>query len=116
MGLHASVSERAELRVGRSLRDKYLLERLLGTGGAAAVYAGRHRNGMRVAVKVLHPEIAEIEAARRRFLREGYIANKIEHPGVVRVLDDDEDADGTVFIAMELLEGQTLDVEWRASE
>ncbi len=67
---------------------------------------------MRVAVKVLHPEIAEIESAKRRFLREGYIANRVEHPGVVRVLDDDEDHDGTAFITMELLSGETLEREW----
>ena len=70
---------------------------------------------MRVAVKVLHPEIAEISEARKRFLREGYIANRVEHPGVVRILDDDEDTDGTAFIAMELLTGVTLEEEWHAS-
>lgn len=79
------------------------------------MYRATHRNGMRVAVKVLHPELAEDPSVRRRFLREGYLANRIEHPGVVRILDDDEDDDGTAFIAMELLEGETLDAEWRRS-
>jgi serine/threonine-protein kinase len=113
MTVHESIRTRSEARVGRALRDKYLLERLIGVGGTAAVYEGRHRNGMRVAVKVLHPEIAEISEARRRFLREGYIANRVDHPGVVRILDDDEDVDGTVFISMELLVGKTLEDEWR---
>jgi len=112
--VHESIRARAEARVGTALRGKYTLWRLLGLGGTAAVYDGRHRNGMRVAVKVLHPEIAENPEARRRFLREGYIANKVDHPGVVRILDDDEDADGTAFIAMELLVGRTLEEEWRA--
>jgi serine/threonine-protein kinase len=112
MTVHESIRARAEARVGTALRSKYALSRLIGIGGTAAVYEGRHRNGMRVAVKVLHPEIASIAEARQRFLREGYIANRIEHPGVVRILDDDEDHDGTAFIAMELLTGRTLEDEW----
>jgi serine/threonine-protein kinase len=105
----------AEARLGSSLRGKYLLERLLGVGGMAAVYEATHRNGMRVAVKVLHRELARMSQIKARFLREGYAANRIGHPGVVRVLDDDEDADGSAFIAMELLEGETLEKEWARS-
>lgn len=105
--------ERASARVGESLRDKYALLRLIGVGGTAAVYEGRHRDRIAVAVKVLHREIAEIPEARRRFLREGYIANRVQHAGVVRVLDDDEDEHGTAFITMELLAGRTLEDEWR---
>jgi tRNA A-37 threonylcarbamoyl transferase component Bud32 len=98
----------AESRVGRVLKGKWELERLLGQGGMATVYAGRHRNQKRGAVKVLEPEIAQVPELRARFLREGYAANQVEHPGVVSVLDDDVDDDGTVFLVMELLEGQTL--------
>lgn len=108
------VRSRAEGRVGAVLRGKYTLERLLGIGSAGAVYAGRHRNGLGVAVKVLHPELGEIAEARRRFLKEGYIANRIEHPGVVRVLDDDEDGP-LAFLAMEMLDGRTLADEWRSA-
>jgi len=46
---------------------------------------------------------------RSRFLREGYVANKVGHPDAVSVLDDDENEDGTVFLVMELLEGQTVE-------
>jgi serine/threonine-protein kinase len=102
--------ERASLRIGTSLRGKYLLVRV---GGMAAVYEATHRNGTRVAVKILHREIASAEV-KRRFQREGYIANQIQHPGVVRIIDDDEDEDGTVFIVMELLEGRTLQSELTA--
>ena len=113
--VHEVVRERAAARVGRTLRGKYTLHALLGVGGTAAVYEATHRNGMKVAVKVLHPEIAESPEARQRFLREGYIANRVAHPGVVRILDDDEDEDGTIFLAMELLAGRTLEEEWRAA-
>jgi serine/threonine-protein kinase len=99
-------------RVGSVLSDKWTLERLLGIGGMAAVYAARHRNGARAAVKVLHPELSRHREVRERFLREGYAANRVEHPGVVKVLDDDvigsgPDA-GTAYLVMELLEGESL--------
>jgi serine/threonine protein kinase len=103
------VKARADARIGTALRGKYFLERVLGIGGSASVFAATHRNGSRVAVKVLHPEFSKLPDVRMRFLREGYVANKIAHPGVVKVLDDDTDADGSVFLVMELLEGETLD-------
>ncbi len=99
----------AEERVGNVLRNKWRLERLLGVGGMAAVYAGVHRNGMRGAVKVLDPVLSRHAATVERFLREGRIANQVKHAGAVRVLDDDETTDGCRFLVMELLEGSTLD-------
>lgn len=103
----------AEERVGRVLNEKWTLERLLGKGGMAAVYAAKHRNGARAAVKVLHPELARIPEVRERFLREGYAANRVEHRGAVQVLDDDIVQDGedkgSAFIVMELLEGEALE-------
>ncbi len=100
--------KKAEQRVGSTLRDKWRLDSLIGLGGMGAVYRATHRNGMRGAVKLLHPERAADAEVRRRFLREGYLANKVEHQGAVRILDDDE-AEGTVFLVMELLEGMTLE-------
>src|SRR5262245_62598596 len=94
---------RAEARIGKVLRDKWTIERLLGVGGMAAVYAGTHRNGKRGAIKILHLELSLDEDARRRFLQEGYAANRVEHPGAVSVLDDDVAEDGSVFLAMEVL-------------
>src|SRR6516162_9044870 len=97
----------AEQRVGRVLRDKWHLDRLIGVGGMGAVYAATHRNGSRGAVKVLHPALTLSRDIRTRFMREGYAANQVNHPGVVQVIDDDE-AEGVVFLVMELLEGETL--------
>jgi serine/threonine protein kinase len=99
---------RAEKRVGTILRDKWRLDRLLGLGGMAAVYAATHRNGKRGAVKMLHAELSSDGDARRRFLQEGYVANAVGHPGAVSVLDDDMAEDGSVFLVMELLEGETV--------
>ncbi|HEY8040704.1 MAG TPA: serine/threonine-protein kinase [Polyangiaceae bacterium] len=95
--------------VGRTLRDKWRLDALLDVGGMAAVYAATHRNGMRGAVKILHPETSLVEDIVERFRREGTIANRITHPGALRVLDDDTDDDGRPFLVMELLDGATLD-------
>ena len=100
--------KRAEARVGQVIGGRMTLERVLGVGGTASVYAARHRNGRALAVKVLHPEFAHHDAIRRRFLAEGYAANKVDHPGAVAILDEGEDADGNVFIVMELLRGRTL--------
>jgi serine/threonine-protein kinase len=91
------------------LRDKWRLDQVLGIGGMATVYSATHRNGKRAAVKILHPEAALAPTVKDRFLHEGYLANKVDHPGAVSILDDDVDADGTVFLVMELLTGETLD-------
>ena len=105
-----SSTTRSHARVGLVLRDKWRLDALLGVGGMAAVYAATHtNNGRRGAIKLLHPELAVNTEVRSRFLREGYAANKVEHPGTVAVLDDDVTEDGAVYLVMELLEGETLE-------
>jgi serine/threonine protein kinase len=106
--------DRARAQVGRTLKDKYRLDGLLGVGGMASVFSATHRNGNRVAVKLLHPELMLNKEALGRFLREGYAANKVEHSGTVRVLDDDND-DGVAFLVMELLDGETVDALWERS-
>ena len=107
--LPTAILERSARRVGTVVRRKYHLDALLGVGGTAAVFAATHRNGSRVALKVLHPELSSISEVRTRFLREGYVANRIRHSGVVRIIDDDDDDElQTVFLVVELLEGGTL--------
>jgi serine/threonine-protein kinase len=102
----------ARARVGSILDGKWTLERLLGVGGMAAVYEARHRNGARAGVKILHRDLSRNADVRERFRREGYAANLVEHPGAVKVLDDDVVADGldkgTAYLVMELLEGEAL--------
>ena len=103
-------TRRARERIGKVLRDKWKLTDLLGIGGMAAVYAASHiNNGKQVAIKLLHPEVLSNPEARSRFLREGYVANKVGHPGTVQVLDDDIDDDGSVFLVMELLDGESFE-------
>ena len=99
----------APSRVGMVLKEKWTIDRLLGVGGMASVYLATHRNGSKVAVKILHPHLAAHADTLRRFLREGYLSNKVDHPDVVHVLDDDLAPDGAPFLVMELLDGTSLD-------
>src|ERR1019366_7827981 len=87
--LTEDADSRSQEHVGSVLNEKWTLERLLGIGGMAAGYAARHRNGARAAVKVLHADLSRHSEVRGRFLREGYAANRVEHPSAVKVMDDD---------------------------
>lgn len=105
-------------RIGEVLNNKWRLVELIGLGGASAVYEAVHRNGHRVAVKILTNAGASAQSmtlATRLAARESRIANAVEHPGVAVVLDDDVTADGTAFLVMELLEGSTLEETRRHS-
>ena len=106
-GVPSETERRAERRIGTTV-GKYRIERILGVGGMACVYLAVHRNGHKVAIKMLHAEVSVDADLRARFVREGYAANAIDHRGVVRVLDDDETEDGSGFLVMELLDGETL--------
>jgi serine/threonine-protein kinase len=96
-------------RVGATLNKKWHIDRLIDVGGMAAVYQATHRNGKKVAIKMLHAHIATHGDCRERFLREGYVANQVDHPGAVSILDDDLAEDGAPFLVMELLDGESLD-------
>jgi tRNA A-37 threonylcarbamoyl transferase component Bud32 len=108
----SEIEQRAQARVGATLRGKLRIDSVLGMGGMAVVYAATHRNAKRFAVKMLHPELSLNADIKTRFLREGYAANSVGHPGTVAVLDDDTAEDGTAFIVMELLEGDSVEGLW----
>ena len=110
------VAERAEQRIGTTLRGKYRVDSVLGIGGMAVVYVVTHRNQKRFALKMLHPELSVHASIRQRFLREGYAANTVNHPGAVAVLDDDVAEDGAAFLVMELLDGVPVDTLLEARE
>ena len=104
-----AIVRRAMRRLGTSLCGRYTLLHLVGMGGMGAVYAGLHRNGHAVAIKIVHEGLAADPEVERLFRREAQLANKIGHPGVVPVIDDDvSEKDGSVFLVMPLLEGETL--------
>ena len=80
-----AATERARSRIGKVLKQKWRLDKLVGVGGMAAVYAATHRNKKRAAIKMLHPELSMDPTIRERFLREGYVANSVGHHGAVAV-------------------------------
>ena len=112
MDADTELRARAQARIGTVLKGKYHIDSVLGVGGMAVVYVVTHRNQKRFALKILHPEISIRADIRQRFLREGYAANSLHHPGAVAIMDDDVDDDGAAFLVMELLEGAPVEAVW----
>jgi serine/threonine-protein kinase len=95
--------------IGSVVSGKYRLVRLLGDGGMGSVYEAQHAVlGSRVAIKVLHPELARRTGLVERFLQEARVAAQIRSPHVVHVADVDRTPEGHAYIVMELLEGEPL--------
>ncbi len=109
MDPRSGLALRARARLGTVIRGKYRLDAVLGLGGMAIVYKATHRNQAEFAIKMLLPEISIDEELRARFLREGYAANSVKHPGAVQVVDDDVTEDGVAFLVMELLDGVAVE-------
>ncbi|HEX7723541.1 MAG TPA: protein kinase [Pyrinomonadaceae bacterium] len=98
--------------VGKALDGQYQIEALLGKGGMGAVFLARHiLLGDRVAIKVLPPEMRGNTEWLRRFQREGQAARRFRHPNAVTVYDLRTSGDGTIYLVMEYVEGNTLDAE-----
>ena len=93
--------------IGERLKH-YEVEETLGKGGMGVVYRAKdtrlHRS---VALKVLRSELTNDPERRRRFLQEARSASAITHPSIAQIYDVDE-ANGVIFIAMELVEGKTI--------
>ena len=102
-----SDEEFAARRVGRQV-GRFRLESVLGVGGMAAVYLARSADGAAVAVKVLHPDVGVRPDVKERFFREGFIANQLNHPSVVRALEYGDAGPDGAFLVLELLDGETL--------
>jgi serine/threonine-protein kinase len=93
--------------IGRVIKDTYVLEAKVGVGGFGAVYRARHlKLGSSVAMKFLLPHADDL--ARQRFEREARIAAAIVHPNVARVIDIDHDDEGSPYMVIEWIEGQSL--------
>lgn len=93
----------------------YRIRRRIGSGGMASVFEAEHTQLEKpVALKILHPHLAENEVSVARFLREGRAASRVCHPNVVTVFDVGH-AGGAPFLAMELLDGVDLAAHLRQS-
>src|SRR5271154_279992 len=84
----------------------YEVGALIGHGATASVFEGVHTGlGKRVALKVLHEHLTCEAEMRARFVREGRVAARLDHPNVVGILDVGVEGD-VAYLVMELLEGQ----------
>lgn len=98
-----------DLLVDDLLDNRYRIERVLGAGGMGKVYAGVHLvTGKRFAIKTLHPQLINDDAARRRFDREAKAVTAIDHPHIVELYDYGKTPSGAPFLVMEYMEGSTL--------
>jgi serine/threonine-protein kinase len=98
----------AELKAGQQVGE-YVIERKLGEGGMAMVYAGVHPLiGKRVAIKVLSPSLAAEPDIVRRFIQEARSVNQIGHRHIVDIFSFGRLPDGRHYFVMELLDGQAL--------
>jgi tRNA A-37 threonylcarbamoyl transferase component Bud32 len=90
--------------------DRYAVLRRLGGGGMGAVYRARHTVlAQDVALKLLHPRLAAEPDVIERFVREARTAAALRDPRIVQVFDSGTTPDGTAFLAMELLQGESLE-------
>lgn len=100
----------ANERIGTEIGGRYRLTRLLGEGAFGAVFEAEHTvTGRAVALKLLHGHLVQSQQIGQRFLLEAQAMAKIRHPGIVQVLDAGYEPDGTIFLALELLQGETLE-------
>ena len=96
---------------GEVIDGRYKLNRIVASGGMATIYAALDlRLDRQVAVKIMHPHLAQDEKFVERFIREAKAAASLSHPNIVAVLDQGWNQGGApcVFIVMELIEGATL--------
>lgn len=100
----------ARERINTEIGGRYRVKRIIGEGAFGAVFAAEHTLTAReVALKILHPHLVQTEQIAQRFLLEAQTMAKIRHPGICQVLDAGREPDGTIFLALELLEGETLE-------
>ncbi|MFW6050012.1 MAG: serine/threonine-protein kinase [Myxococcota bacterium] len=97
-----------DARLGTTL-GQYVLVARVADGAMGRVYEARHpETKARVAVKVLHPQVAQDEVSVERFKREFETAESFDHPHIVRVLEFGETGDGSHYLTMEYLQGEEL--------
>src|SRR4051812_5896984 len=98
----------ADPLLGQLLDGRYRVDRRIARGGMATVYTALDtRLDRLVAIKVMHPALADDEEFVARFIREAKAAARLSHSNVVAVFDQGDDA-GRVFLVMEHVAGRTL--------
>jgi serine/threonine-protein kinase len=99
---------RRDSQSGTVIDDAYRIEELIARGGCGSVYCATHlASGTPIALKVLHADLAADPTVRARFARETRCLAKLRSRHTVVTFHRGETADGTLYIAMELLRGET---------
>lgn len=102
-------SKPADPFIGHVLNNRFKIESKIGEGGFGAVYRGIQLGTPRkVAIKLLHPEMTRDPNLIARFRREGHVLLNLKDAHTITTYDFDHTVDGTLYIAMELLEGKSL--------
>ncbi len=108
LGLDTDDSDGSEM-LGTVVDGRYRLDQTIGRGGMGLVFRATHVGLRRqVAVKILHPSLAASPDVRSRFEREALAVGKVDNPNCVATYDVGRLADGSLYLAMELLEGRSL--------
>ena len=95
--------------IGKVLAGKYRIDGFLKRGGMGAVYRGTHLMlNKPVAIKLIKPELVTSEDTVRRFQLEARAASQLDHPNIVTIYDLGRSDDGSLYIAMELVNGKSL--------
>lgn len=104
-----NAAEQDILPKGTLISERYEIESCLGTGGMGCVYRAMDRvlENRKVALKILHKDIARDKALEKRFLREVQLMHSVNHPNVVRTFDVGRD-EGVLYFTMEFIEGTSL--------
>ncbi len=96
-------------RIGTTLAGRYVIENVIGEGGMATVYRAQHKLVDRpCAVKIMNAALAKNEVIRERFRREAKAAQTLAHPNIIEIFDQGETQDGSMYLVMELLDGESL--------
>ncbi|MBI4523601.1 MAG: protein kinase [Deltaproteobacteria bacterium] len=100
---------RQDILIGRVLKGRYRVLQKLGEGGMGTVYLAEQVTiGRKVALKVLHEKYVWDEEFVKRFRQEARLTASLNHPHVITIHDFDQIEDGSLFIAMEYVEGRNL--------
>ncbi len=103
-------SAAADVLVGSVLGERFQVQALMGQGASGTIYRAEHTTlKRRVAIKVLHAELSRDDLAVERFRREATTVADIDNEHIVEIHDFGRTPDGRLYLAMELLEGETLD-------
>jgi serine/threonine protein kinase len=91
------------------LDSRYRITGVLGSGGMGCVYLAEHISIQRpLALKLLHPEVEDVDEMIKRFEREAFAIGRMDHPNCVNVSDFGKLSDGTFYMVLELLDGVLL--------